>query len=142
MIEKSKYFQYLVPDATDKLEERVNDFIWVDMDEIICSVPKEVSVPVSHAEIMNQIQKWEDEFGLKMRKMVIVVNPHARSTKKERDFVAEIFPKYISALAIINNSALGRMSINLFLGLKPPPYPLKVFKDQIEAKTWLLTIEE
>lgn len=137
MIEKSKYFHYLLPGKDDHVMERVNDFLWFDENGFICSVPKEVAVQISRKEIMDQIEEWEREYGLERRCMITVVNPYVKSTKEERNFVAEIFPKYIKALAVINHSALGRMAINLFVGLRPPTYPMKVFKDSVEAKNWL-----
>lgn len=141
MIEKSKYFEYLLPEPNDNVIERVNDFIWVDDNEIICSVPKEKPVKLEMEEVYEQIKIWEEGYGTKKRNMVVVVNPHVKSTKEERDFMAELFPKYVLALAVINHSALGRMAINLFVGLKPTPYPLKVFKNGIEAKTWLNSLK-
>lgn len=137
MIEKSKYFQYLKPGTDDSVMERQNDFLWFDENGFICSVPKEDPVALTRKEIMDQIEEWEKQYGLERRCMITVVNPYVKSTKEERDFVAEIFPKYIKALAVINHSALGRMAINLFVGLRPPTYPMKVFKDSREAKNWL-----
>jgi hypothetical protein len=140
MIEKSLYFQYLMPDEGDEVMERDNDFIWLDKDDLLCSVPKEKQVAGTIELVKKQIAEWVVKYGDRKCFMVIVVNPHGKSTKEERDFIAEVFPKYINALAVINHSALGRMAINLFVGLKPPTYPLKVFKDATTAKEWLKTI--
>lgn len=142
MIEKSKYFAYLQPEPEDPVVERINDFIWIDKHNIICSVPKENSVKLSLKEFYDQISWWEENFGTERRYMVTVVNPHVKSTKEERDLIAEIFPKYVLGLAVLNDSALGRMAINLFIGLRPPTYPLKVFKKATDAKNWLLSLKE
>jgi hypothetical protein len=137
MIEKSKYFQYLLPSSEDVVMERMNDFLWFDENGFICSVPKEEPIPLSRKEFLDQVAEWEEKYGLEKRCMITVVNPYVKSSKEERDFAAEIFPKYLKALAIINHSALGRMAINLFVGLRPPTFPMKVFKDSNEAKNWL-----
>jgi len=137
MLEKSLYFQYLSPDENDEVTERDNDFIWFDKDGILCSVPKEKQVSGTIELAKRQIAEWDEKYGDLKFCMVIVVNPYGKSTKEERDFIAEVFPKYIKALAVINHSALGRMAINLFVGLRPPSYPLKVFKEATSAKEWL-----
>lgn len=137
MLEKSLYFKYLMPGNEDVVTERINDFIWFDENNILCSVPKETVVKVTLEESKQEILEWEKVHGNKKFCMITVVNPYTKSTKEERDFIAEVFPKYISALAVINDSALGRMAINLFIGLRPPSYPLKVFKEARLAKEWL-----
>ncbi|MBU2018634.1 MAG: hypothetical protein KJ941_03225 [Bacteroidetes bacterium] len=142
MIEKSKYFEFLQPGPDDNVMERLNDFIWVDENDIICSVPKEEPVKMTMTQINQQIEDWIAIYGEGKKKMLVVINPHVKSTKEERDFSAELLPRFVIAIAVINQSALGRMAINLFLGLKPPSYPLKMFKAQEEAKEWLINIDK
>ena len=140
MIEKSLYFQYLQPGPNDQVEERVNDFMWFDENQILCSVPKENPIHLTKAEVMTQAAEFVKIYGDEKTLMISVVNPHVKSTKEERDLISELLPKYILALAVINLSALGRMAINLYIGLKPPPFPLKVFKTAQEGKEWLLSL--
>lgn len=141
MIEKSKYFESLYPGPNDVVIERDNDFIWIDENEIIYSVPKENQIALTREETIKQINEWEAQYGSRKWKILLVVNPHVKSSKEDRDFAAAIFQRYISAMAVINESALGRMAINLFLGLKPPKYPFRVFKNQEDAKSWLINLE-
>lgn len=136
-IKKSKYFEYMLPPEGVEVRERLNDFIWFDDDGVLCSVPKEKMIPQTMEESREEVRKWDEEFGIFKICMINVVNPHAKSTKEQRDYIADIFPKYVKAIALINNSALGRMAINLFIGLRPPSYPLKTFKDYESAKEWV-----
>lgn len=63
---------------------------------------------------------------------------YARPSRKEdRDEAAELLAKVVKAMAMVSRSPLGRMIANLFFGLKPPPYPVKMFSDEKEAKEWL-----
>ncbi|MGZ3883914.1 MAG: DUF7793 family protein, partial [Bacteroidia bacterium] len=58
--------------------------------------------------------------------------------KHQRDFIAEQLSSVTKAMAIITSSPLSRMIANLFFGLKPPPYPVKMFTNENEAKAWIL----
>ena len=59
------------------------------------------------------------------------------STKEIRDFAAIETPKFVKALALITNSTVSKSIANLFLLLKEPPYPTRLFTDEREAKEWL-----
>lgn len=137
MIEKSKFFQYLYPTDGEEIIERPADFMWFRKDGILCTVPKEEVKEMSLAEMMEQVDEFQALYGKGKFKMLSVINPKAKSNKEGRDFAAEILPDIVDGIAIINNSPLGRMAINLFIGLKPPTYPLKIFKNQEEALEWL-----
>jgi len=51
---------------------------------------------------------------------------HGRPAKREdREFIAAELAKVIKALALMSDSALGKMVANIFFNLKPPPYPPK-----------------
>lgn len=59
-------------------------------------------------------------------------------TKREiRDYAAEEFPKLVKAIAMISESALGKMVANLFFTIKTQPYPTKFFNNEKDAKKWL-----
>jgi len=133
----SKYFAYLLPPEGVEVRERLNDFFWFDDKGIVYSVPKEVQVAQTLEEANKDIQEWRAEFGEEKMNCVSVINPHAKSTKEQRDWVAEVLPSLINSWALINDSALGRMAVNLFIGLRPPEYQLKVFRDSESAKEWI-----
>ncbi|MGQ0829315.1 MAG: DUF7793 family protein [Bacteroidota bacterium] len=43
----------------------------------------------------------------------------------------------MKALALLTRSPLSRMIANIYLTLKKPAYPTKVFSDETEARKWL-----
>jgi hypothetical protein len=57
--------------------------------------------------------------------------------KKERDFATSRLPRYYKAMAIISHSDFGRTIANVFLSLYNLPIPIKLFKDEEEAKRWI-----
>lgn len=59
------------------------------------------------------------------------------SDKEARDFAAIETPKFVKALALIVNSPLSRMVANLYLMLKKPAYPTRLFTDHEKAREWL-----
>jgi hypothetical protein len=142
MLEKSKYFEFLQPKPDEKVEEREGDFMWFTNDGIVCTVPKEFQPILSIEESREQLVEFQNKYGKQKFKMLGVINPNTKSSKENRDYAAEILPDLVTAIALINNSALGRMAVNLFIGLKPPTYPLKIFKNSKDAFDWLRSIEE
>jgi len=49
-----------------------------------------------------------------------------------------VLPRYIKAIAMVSDSALGKMLANLFFTLKKQPYPTKMFTNEQDAKEWLM----
>jgi len=142
-LEKSRYFELMMPPEGAEVIERVNDYIWLDADEILYSVPKEIQKDLTLADAEEQLEEWKHLYSSdKKLNMISVINPHAKSSKEMRDWAAEILPQIVNSLAVINNSALGRMAINLFIGLRPPTYELKVFKDFDSAYEWVKNFVE
>jgi hypothetical protein len=66
------------------------------------------------------------------------ISQAAAPTKEGRDFAAEETPKIVKALALITNSALSRAMAEIYLLVKKPPYPIKMFTDEARAKAWII----
>ncbi len=45
--------------------------------------------------------------------------------------------EFVSAIAVIANNALGRLSGNLFIALRKPTPPMRLFGDEASALAWL-----
>ena len=110
--------------------------IWFDGNGILCSVYKEkAQLTKEGLEVTFGFIKSRAK-GKKICWLGDVTN--LSSTDKEtRDFSAAETPAFIKALALVTNSPLSKMIANIFLTLKKPPYPTKVFNNEIEAKEWL-----
>lgn len=123
-----------------KLIDWPTSILWFDEDGVLYSKPKEgVPEPVlSREESQKQMEEFKKIIGHKKVCMVLETNKNSKPPKKEdRDFIAEQLASITMAMAIISSSPLSRMIANLFFGLKPPPYPVKFFSDEKEAKEWI-----
>ncbi len=57
--------------------------------------------------------------------------------KRTRQFSAEQVPKIYSAMAMVANSGLSKLIMNMVFGFKKPPIPMRSFTNQKEAIDWL-----
>lgn len=115
-------------------------FMWFDKDGILFSSPKPGFVPpeLTREESKAQMDEFKKICGGKKVCMVLESNSNSKAPKKEdRDFIAQQLDEVTKAMGIITTSPLSRMVANLFFGLKPPPYPVKFFKDEKEAAEWV-----
>lgn len=69
--------------------------------------------------------------------MLIDTTNSQPTSKDVRKFAGEEIPKITKAMALMSNSALGKMVANLFFAAYPPSYPVKMFTDEDEARQWL-----
>jgi hypothetical protein len=122
-----------------KTYELTSSIMWVDKDGILYSVPKPGIPPqLSREEILKEMDKLKAITGNKKVCMVVESNPNSPAPKREeRDFIAEQINQVTKAMAIVTNSPVSRMIANLFFGLKPPPYPAKMFSNEKDAVEWV-----
>ena len=114
--------------------------IWFDEDGVMFSMPKPgVAEPeLSREDALREMEKFKELLGHKKVCMVLETNANSKPPKKEdRDFIAEQLNQITKAMAILASSPLSRMIANLFFGLKPPPYPVKFFSNEKDAKQWI-----
>jgi hypothetical protein len=113
--------------------------IWFDKDGILYSMPKPgVPDEQSVEEIKQEMEKFRAITGNKKVCMVLESNSNSKPPSREmREFIAEEIESVTKAMAIITRSPLARMLANLFFGLKPPSYPVKMFTDEKEATAWI-----
>jgi hypothetical protein len=57
--------------------------------------------------------------------------------KEARDYAATETPKLIKALALITNSSLSKMISEIFMLVKKPQYPTRLFTSEAEARIWI-----
>jgi hypothetical protein len=128
-----------VPQDVKTLEMQ-NSTVWMDENGIIYSVPKDKEPEETDiTKVVEEMKKFRQFTGGQKCCIVIESNSNSRPTKKEhRDIIASELESVTKAMAIVTNSPLSRMVANLFFGLKPPPYPAKMFTNEKEAKEWIL----
>src|ERR1043165_1182457 len=112
-----------------KTYDMTSSTMWFNDEGILFSIPIPGSPPeLSHEEVLKEMKKFKEITGHKKVCMVSEANPNSRPpTKAERDFIAEQINEVAKAMAIVTTSPVARMIANLFFGLKPPPYPAKMF---------------
>jgi hypothetical protein len=122
-----------------QVHEMTASFIWFDKDGIMFSTPKPGKPPeMSKEQIDIEMKKFMAIIGNKKICMVTEANPQSRPpSKAERDMAADLINPITQAMAIITTSPVSRMIANLFFGLKPPPYPAKMFSNEKEAVEWI-----
>ena len=57
--------------------------------------------------------------------------------KESRDYTALEMPKLYKAMAVMSASPFGRFIFNVFLRLKKPSIPTRLFTSEEEARKWL-----
>lgn len=124
------------PPENAKLIETRTATLWVGEGGILYSISKKVPAQTLE-ETQKSVEEFKKIFGDKKFCMVLDVTNSSPSSKEVRQYAAEELPKIIKAAAIIADSAFAKMLTNLFFNLKPPPYPLKMFNNEIDAKEWL-----
>ncbi len=126
----------MVPPKNVKVINLPTSTIWFDEYGILCSVAKNVP-----AQSLEEAKKSMEELrkltgGIK----VCLLSDSTESSplnKEMRDYVAEVIPEILKAVAIISRSPVGIMAANLFFSIKKQPYPVKMFDEESEAKMWL-----
>jgi hypothetical protein len=112
---------------------------WIDGERVLCAVSKKGHLHSSREQATEQLEALKKmSGGDKLCMLMDITHTRPRSQNRDdREFIATEMAKIVKAMAIISNSALGKMMVNLFFNLKPPPYPAKMFNDEHEARKWL-----
>lgn len=120
-----------------KIREWPTSTSWIDEGGILYSISKKGVAPPTLKDTKKSLEEFKEMVAGKKMCMLVDVTHSMESTRETRDYVAEEFPKYVKALAMVSDSALGKMLANLFFTLKKQPYPAKMFNNEQDAKTWL-----
>jgi hypothetical protein len=111
-------------------------YMWFDENGILCSIGKKVPQQTIE-EAKQSLEEFKKITGGKKVCMLSDSTDSAPVNKEMRDYVADVLPAIVKAVAIISRSAVGKMTANLFFSIKKQPYPIKMFNDETEAKEWL-----
>jgi len=120
-----------------EVHEHLTSTWWIEPDGILCSVSKKNAPDISREQSLAQLADLKRVTGGKKMCMLLEITYGRPAKREDREFLAEELAKVIKALALVSNSALGKMVANLFFNLKPPPYPTKMFTNELEAREWL-----
>ncbi|HLP13019.1 MAG TPA: STAS/SEC14 domain-containing protein [Flavobacteriales bacterium] len=121
-----------------EVNETLTGFFWFE-DGILCSTTKPNAPKLTSEQEKQETEKFIARYG-KQKFCLLIDGKHIKpNSKEERKKAAETLPEFVNAIAIIVHNPLGRIVVNLFVGLQKPPYPLKIFKpgEEAKAKEWL-----
>jgi len=108
---------------------------WIDAEGILCSIGK----PVPHT-----LEPMKETVAI-LKKVLngkivcsLADNTHSQYVSKTvREYVAQEMPHLYKAVASISRSYLGKTIVNFYLVLKPPPFPMRMFNSEDQARNWL-----
>src|SRR3954471_8495556 len=107
------------PPSSAKINETPGSISWFE-DDILYVVTKRGPM-----EPVENRKKQTDEFirNLKGKKLcaIIDVTNSSPSNRESREYNTLILPQIFHAIAFIATTALGKMLVNLYLGMKPLP---------------------
>ncbi len=120
-----------------KIIEWPTSTMWFDEDGILYSIQKK-GVEQTIEEAKMYIEEFKKIVGNKKSCMLVDVTNTSETSREMRDYAAEVLPDVIKAVAMVSDSALGKMLANLFFTIKAQPYPTKMFNNEADARKWLM----
>lgn len=119
-------------------EKSSSGYVWLDEDGVIIAVAESHDIhTLQHAIENTEINKKVS--GGTPRPFLIDMNRVKTMSREARAYYAGPEPlQAVTAVAILTNSAVGKMVANFFLSLTKPKVPTMLFTDFSEAKKWLL----
>ncbi|MCW3077728.1 MAG: hypothetical protein JWO32_2337 [Bacteroidetes bacterium] len=120
---------------TAKVYENTTSTFWFDKGIlfVIGKKSEEISLEVNKT----QTNALKEILQGKKVCAIIDINQTSNLSREAREYNSTQLPTMFTAIAFVTNTALGRMMSNLYLGLKPLPFPTKVFSEEKEARLWI-----
>src|SRR5437879_4825650 len=85
---------------------------WFDENGILCSITKKTE-PQTLEQTKTAVEDFKKRLNGKKVCLLIDSTHSSESSKEVRDYVAMEFPKFVTAMAVISSSELGKMLANL-----------------------------
>ncbi len=121
--------------ATKTFETQLSR-MWFEESGLFCSVTKP-NCSITKDALTLTFNFIKENVGDKKICWLSNVTEAAFPTDEARDFAGEETPRIIRALALITNSQISRLIANVFITLKKPPYPTKMFSNEQDAREWI-----
>lgn len=114
---------------------------WIRDGIIFLNAGNEFSSDIRVAQA--EIETLRSRMNYKKLPAVLDISGRVKNSSREiRENTQKELPELFSAIAFVSSTALGRMMINIFQGIKPLPYPTKVFRSAAEATRWAARFAE
>lgn len=121
-----------------EIHESADSTWWIATDGILYSISKKNAQRPTKEEAEKEMEKFQKIIGNNKICMILDISYARPGRKEERDIAAVQLEKLVKAMALVTISPLSRMVANLFFGLKPPSYPVKMFSTVEDAKEWIV----
>jgi hypothetical protein len=122
--------------ANTQVYETELSLMWFDEDGVFCTVTKK-DVTITKERLQFTFEFIRSQCGDNKICWLGDITKASFPTDEARDYAGEETPKLIKALALITNSVISRLVANVFLTLKKPPYPTRMFTSEQNAREWL-----
>lgn len=111
--------------------------VWLNDDGIIIALNNFVTHSLENA--IENLKTTKDLAGTQARPMLVdITNVRTMSKDAREEYVRPQNKEFITAVALLTNSNVGRMIGNLFMSLNKHIVPVKMFTDADKAREWLL----
>ncbi|CAN0112472.1 unnamed protein product, partial [Chrysoparadoxa australica] len=131
---------FTLPEDAEIIELKFQ-FVWKHEDGVYCAVPFEKIDSISDEDYEEYYAFWRAQAKNGRLKLISAINPKTPSSKTKRDKAVKVLPEIFSHSAIIVDSVLAKMAMNLFLGFKQPiDYNIKSFSNFASAKKWVSSV--
>jgi hypothetical protein len=110
--------------------------MWFDKEGIFCSITKKDS-SLNKEALVSTFNYIRSKSPDKKICWIGDITDAPPPEKTARDYAAEESPKLIKALALITKSSLSKMIADIFMMVKRPPYPTRMFTNETEAREWI-----
>lgn len=123
-------------DPTHNKKQTELSTMWFDDDGIFHTVTRK-DASVTKEMLMETFAFIHEQAGDQKICWLGDVTEMSFPTDEARDFAGEVTPKFVKALALVTNSKLSRIIANVYLTLKKPSYPTRMFTNKENAREWL-----
>ena len=120
-----------------KLFDNRTSIGWIDDEGIFVSHSKKVSKGQTLEEFLTSSAEFKEFVGIKKVLLMAFIDNAQPAEKDVRDSSVEIMSATAKAFAMVGTKTFARMVVNIYFGLKPPTYPVKMFATEEEARKWL-----
>ena len=127
----------MTPPENAQVHEWPGSIFWFDENGIMCSISRPAPLQTLEEAKLQMLEFEKITGGKKICILSDSTNGNPVQSKELRDYAAEVLPQFVKAIAVISNSAMGKMVANLFFAIKSQPYPIKFFDNENAAKEWL-----
>jgi len=123
------------PPASAKVVESHTSRYWFEED-VLCIVSLKIP-QLDLAMRIKQLEEIKKITGGKKIYAIVDITDSEPFSRETREYHSQEFPSIFKAMAVIASTPAAKMIANLYLGLQPLPFPVKVFDDETEARSWI-----